>query len=76
MQALLPPHNRAAMSSSTTQNSLPWETQWLTQRTQQTESSRILDEVLKPLKYLQRRVLLLLCRVIEGGDLRGGLPPH
>lgn len=28
---------------------------------QQTVSSRTLDEVLKPLKYLQRRVLLLLC---------------
>lgn len=36
---------------------------------QQTASSRTLDVVLKPLKYLQRRVLLLLCRVIEGGDL-------
>lgn len=33
---------------------------------QQTGSSRTLDKVLKPLKYLQRRVLLLLCRVIEG----------
>lgn len=35
----------------------------------QTASSRTLDEVLKPLKYLQRRVLLLLCWVIEGGEL-------
>lgn len=33
MQALLPPYNRPAMSSSTTQNSLPWGTQWLTLRT-------------------------------------------
>lgn len=32
MQALLPPHNGPAMSGSTTQNGLPWETQWLTLR--------------------------------------------
>lgn len=35
---------------------------------QQTASSRALDEVLKPLKYLQRSVLLLLCWVIEGSS--------
>lgn len=33
MQALLPPYNRPAMSNGTTQNSLPWHTQWLTLRT-------------------------------------------
>lgn len=33
---------------------------------QQTASSRTLDWVLRPLKYLQRRVLLLLCWMIEG----------
>lgn len=49
-------------------------TQWLALKAWQTASSRTLDEVLKPLKYLQRRVLLLLCWVIEGGELRDGPP--
>ena len=39
---------------------------------QQTASSRTLDEALKPLKYLQRCVLLLLCRVIAGWWGGGG----
>lgn len=74
MQALLPPNNRAATSSSTRQNSHQgphngWLWGW------QTASSRTLDEVLKPLKYLQRRVLLLLCGVIEGEEL-WGRPNH
>lgn len=43
---------------------------------QQTVSSRTLDEVLKPLKYLHRRVLLLLCRVIAWGPLSGCLLTH
>lgn len=74
MQALLPPDNRAATSSSTRQNSHQgpyngWLWGW------QTASSRTLDEVLKPLKYLQRHVLLLLWGVIEREEL-WGRPNH
>lgn len=65
MQALLPPHNRPAMSSRTKQNRLPWDTQWVTLRTSRQQAAG-LDRGLKAMKYLQRRVLLLLCSVIEG----------
>lgn len=70
MQALLPPHNRLAMSSSTTQN----HHTMARSEDSQTASCRTLDEVLKPLKYLQRRVLLLLCPVAEGWGGGGGGP--
>lgn len=75
MQAPLPPYNRPAMSSSTTQNSLPLDTQWLTLRTSRQWAAGPWMRCWSHWN-IYRGVFCCFCAEwLKGGDLWGVLPP-